>query len=316
MRLNLPILDQVSNCKNLLIAGMGGGFDVFCGLPIYFELTDRGQRVHLANYSFSELAGLKNMTRLTDSLVGVNADIEGSFTYFPELYLSQWFRETHGEEITIWCFEKTGVRPLIENYEVLAEHLDIDGVILVDGGVDGLMRGDEPYVGTMVEDSISLLAVGDLKNISVRIVASLGMGAEWEVSYWQVFENIATLTKMGAFFGSCSLTQAMQAYQLYEHAVTFVHDKPAQKPSVINSSVISAVHGHYGNHHLTERTKGGELRISPLMATYWFFDLRALVRQHLFYSKMRYTDTVQEAWVAFERARRTTGKRQHTSPPF
>jgi hypothetical protein len=92
MRLNLPILEQVSGCKNLLIAGMGGGFDVFCGLPIYFELTSRGQRVHLANYSFSEPAGLKNVARLTDTLVGVNADIEGSFTYFPELYLSQWLK--------------------------------------------------------------------------------------------------------------------------------------------------------------------------------------------------------------------------------
>ena len=32
MDLNLPTLNQLSNCKNLLIAGMGGGFDVFCGL--------------------------------------------------------------------------------------------------------------------------------------------------------------------------------------------------------------------------------------------------------------------------------------------
>jgi hypothetical protein len=41
MQLNLPILDQLSPCRNLLIAGMGGGFDVFCGLPIYFELQRR-----------------------------------------------------------------------------------------------------------------------------------------------------------------------------------------------------------------------------------------------------------------------------------
>ncbi len=38
MRLNLPILEQLAPCKNVLIAGMGGGFDVFCGLPLYFEL--------------------------------------------------------------------------------------------------------------------------------------------------------------------------------------------------------------------------------------------------------------------------------------
>ena len=42
MELNLPILKQLTDCKNLLIAGMGGGFDIFCGLPIYFELKKRG----------------------------------------------------------------------------------------------------------------------------------------------------------------------------------------------------------------------------------------------------------------------------------
>jgi hypothetical protein len=51
MQLNLPILDQVSSCRSLLIAGMGGGFDLFCGLPIYFELQRRGQRAHLANFA-------------------------------------------------------------------------------------------------------------------------------------------------------------------------------------------------------------------------------------------------------------------------
>jgi hypothetical protein len=52
MHLNLPILDQLMAHENILIAGMGGGYDIFCGLPIYFDLRARGKQVHLANYSF------------------------------------------------------------------------------------------------------------------------------------------------------------------------------------------------------------------------------------------------------------------------
>ena len=52
MELNLPIFEHLSSCQNLLIAGMGGGFDIFCGLPIYFELQKRVPQVHLANLSF------------------------------------------------------------------------------------------------------------------------------------------------------------------------------------------------------------------------------------------------------------------------
>ncbi|HLU12168.1 MAG TPA: hypothetical protein VK003_21000, partial [Oceanobacillus sp.] len=68
MKLNLPVLDQVAQCKNLLIAGMGGGFDLFCGLPIYFELTQRGHTVHLANYSFADIANLREGEFLTETL--------------------------------------------------------------------------------------------------------------------------------------------------------------------------------------------------------------------------------------------------------
>ncbi len=74
MNLNLPIYDQLAACKNLLIAGMGGGFDVFAGLPVYFELRRRGQAVHLANYTFSDTARLTHDIRLTETLVGVTAD--------------------------------------------------------------------------------------------------------------------------------------------------------------------------------------------------------------------------------------------------
>ena len=87
--LNLPIYDQLSGCKNLLIAGMGGGFDVFCGLPVYFELKARGQNVHLANLSFSELEELKDAIYLTDSMVGVTANHANARPYFP----GEWRRK-------------------------------------------------------------------------------------------------------------------------------------------------------------------------------------------------------------------------------
>src|SRR5205085_2585705 len=123
MDLNLPILDRLSGCKNLLLAGMGGGFDLFCALPIYFELRRRGQNVHLANLSFSALGGAKQGIRLTKNMVGVNAAYRGPTFYFPELHLARWFAKERNEEVTVWCFELTGVRPLLENYRALAEHL-------------------------------------------------------------------------------------------------------------------------------------------------------------------------------------------------
>jgi hypothetical protein len=305
MQLNLPLADRFAACKSLLIAGMGGGFDLFCGLPIYFELRARGQTVHLANYSFSDLSLAKGGVRLTDTLLGVTHDLPGHYVYFPELYLAQWFKAKRDEAVTIWSFQKTGARPLLENYRTLVEHLGIDGILLIDGGVDSLMRGDEHEVGTLIEDAISLIAVGELKDIPLRVIACLGLGAEQDIAYAHVFENIARLTEAGAFYGACALVKAMEVYQLYEDAVMFAQSRPYQDSSVINSSVISAARGHFGNHHLTEKTRGSSLWISPLMPLYWFFDLPMVARRSLIYNHLRYTDTITDAfrqWMLLKRS--------------
>ncbi len=316
MELNLPILSQLENCKNVLITGMGGGFDIFCGLPLYFSLRHRGINVHLANYSFSLLAGLNGGVKLNKGLVGVTHEVTAWLPYFPEHYLARWFYEKNSETVTIWCFEKSGVRPLLENYETLIEHLGIDAVLTVDGGVDSLMRGDESAVGTFLEDSVSLCAVNELKHLSVRLSACIGFGAELDLAHEQAFENIARLTELDAFLGSCSLTKQMEAYQLYEDAVIFVQNIQGQDPSVINSSIVSAVQGRFGDYHMTEKTRGSRLWISPLMPIYWFFDLRTIAKRNLSLDEIRWTDSFSDVVRIGLRWLSTNPKRKHTHIPL
>jgi hypothetical protein len=140
MNLNLPTIDRLSGCKNLLIAGMGGGYDVFCGLPVYFELQKLSIQTHLANFSFSDIENFSGGTRLSPTLVGVDSTYNEVVGYFPELYLAKWFKEKRNEKITIWSFHKTGTGPLLENYKTLIKHLNLDGIILIDGGFDSLIR--------------------------------------------------------------------------------------------------------------------------------------------------------------------------------
>jgi len=309
LELNLPIFESLSRCQNVLIAGMGGGFDLFCGLPIYFELQRRGQKAHLASFSFSDIESCTHGVRLTDTLVGITADYDGLVFYFPELYLAQWFKHKRDESVTIWSFQKTGTVPLLKNYQTLIEHLAIDGIVLIDGGVDALMRGDEAAMGTLIEDATSLYVVNQLHHIAVRLVACVGFGAERDIAYAHVLENIAALTREGGFLGVCSLTPQMSVYQLYEDAVSYVQSQRFQDPSVINSSIISAVRGHYANFHLTEKTKGSQLWISPLMPLYWFFDLPILAGQNLYLSQLRSTETFLEAVQAYMQYARLIPKR-------
>lgn len=316
MELNLPIFKQLARCQNLLIAGMGGGFDIFCGLPIYFELRQRGQKVHLANFSFSDIVDCRHGTRLTETLVGVAADYKGLVLYFPELYLAQWFEEKRHEAITLWCFHKTGTRALLENYRVLVNHLSIDGILLVDGGVDSLIRGDETSMGTLIEDATSLFVVNELTELPLRLVACIGFGAEQDLAYAHILENIAALTQAGGFLGTCSLTPQMEAYQAYEEAVLYVQGQNWQDASVINSSIISAAQGRYGDYHLTKKTQGSRLWISPLMPIYWFFDLPILAQRNLYLPQLQETDTFMEAVQRYMWYEKLIPKRPHAHIPL
>ncbi|WP_417913508.1 hypothetical protein [Candidatus Electronema sp. JM] len=68
-----PLFDELKDSKNIFIAGAGGGFDVFSGLPVYFSLRKHGKKVFLANLSFSNLSEATGV-QLTSSALLVNAD--------------------------------------------------------------------------------------------------------------------------------------------------------------------------------------------------------------------------------------------------
>lgn len=316
MRLNLPVLEELTACRSLLIAGMGGGFDVYCGLPIYFELRRLGVNVHLASLTFTQLQHARNTVALSPNLVGVTADTRSVLIYFPELHLARWLRESRGEEATIWCFQAEGARPLLDAYRTLADRLQLDGVLLVDGGVDSLMRGNEAQIGTALEDGISLAAVDALPDIPLRMLACLGFGTEEDVSHAHVLENIAALTQAGAFLGVCALVGRMESVRAYEEAVAYAHERRGQDPSVVNSSIVAAVQGHYGDYHATEKTHGSRLTLSPLMPLYWFFDLPAVAGRNLFLPELRHGDTRRDGLAALARMRNLVPRRPDPRPPF
>ena len=321
MKLNLPILDKLADSKNILIAGCGGGFDVFCGLPIYFTLREMGKSVHLANYSFSSLgivAHYCNTITLESTLLeGATADIPDDLQlgYYPEGYLSRWFRDVDGNPTPIWMFSKVGPAILLKLYQILIEHLKIDAIILLDGGVDSLMIGDEMGAGTLLEDTISLTAVQSL-DVPVKILSCLGFGAELEVAHNNALDNMSALIKAGAFYGSCALTQQMPVYQQYESASKYVWEQPSHHKSQINMRVVSAVNGHTGNYHMYDDYPPRPVFVSPLMSLYWFFDATAVIERSLLADVIRPTRTIEDAYAATVRFSRLMGREFRKSKPL
>src|SRR5215831_3041181 len=121
MRLNLPILDRLEGCQNILISGIGGGFDIFTGLPIYHALRALGKTVHLANYTLVDLNLIPHLTEsevvIPGRLVGVCGTPDDFHTlYCGEGTLAQWLKTEHNTPATVWLLPNEGGLAMIEAY--------------------------------------------------------------------------------------------------------------------------------------------------------------------------------------------------------
>ncbi len=300
MNLNLPFMDLLADSQRILIAGAGGGFDFLGGVPIYLTLKAMGKSVHLANYSFMPLdlaksAG-KTINLIDDLLIGAGPNVYFENGFYSEGHFAEWYQKTFNEDITVWIFADTGVIPLKHAYTTLVEHLGgIDMLILMDGGVDSLMRGDEVGAGTLIEDCITLCAIQDL-DIPYKILGSIGFGAEIEeqVSHFDALKNMSDFIRAGGFLGCCALTKAMPVFQHYAAAGRYIWEKPDHYQSHIHTRVIPAVEGEFGDFHLYPSQRQVEIFVSPLMTVYWFFKAETVIAHNQIVPKIGATTTKRE----------------------
>jgi hypothetical protein len=296
------------------VAGAGGGFDVYAALPIYERLRLLGKKVFLANLSFVSL-GTTNAQMLTRALYAVEPTTTGQDFYFPERTLAQ-FLSRRGDTVSVYAFEKLGVAPLREGYAHLVQSLGLDAIVLVDGGTDILLRGDEAGLGTPAEDMASLGAVAAM-NVPTRIVACIGFGVDTYhgVCHANWLENVAALTAERAFLGATALLERMPEVRLYLDAVNTADLRTPLQPSIVNGSTVSSIEGRFGDYHRNPRTQSSKLFINPLMSLLWTFDLAAVARRNLYLDRLVNTETSWDVHLIIEHFCETVCRRPWETIP-
>jgi hypothetical protein len=310
-----PLFDALSRSRSVLVAGAGGGFDIYAGLPVAIALADAGIRVHLANLSFAQLELLDLDTWLDENVAEITPDTVGLDDYFPERTLARWLA-THGMPSTVYALANTGVQPLRTAYQRLVEHLAVDAIVLVDGGTDILMRGDEAGLGTPVEDMTSLAAAAGL-DLPTKLVTCVGFGIDsyHGVSHTQVLENIAALDRAGAYLGALSLPSASSEAVLYRDAVAHAQAATPMRPSIVNGQIAAASQGAFGNVQFTRRTRDTALFVNPLMAIYFTFVLDGVADRVLYLDRLENTVGMRQVALRIEAFRDTITTRTATTFP-
>lgn len=306
---------RLADARRVLVAGAGGGFDVFAGLPLALALRDAGKTVAMASLSFTDLEDLAPGSWIEPGLAVVTPDSSRNRRYFPELDLACWLA-SQGIDMPVYAFPRGGVVPLRRAYASLVTRLGLDAIVLVDGGTDILMRGDEAGLGTPGEDMTSLCAVATLPpEVAVgvrRLLACIGFGVDayHGVCHAHVLENIAALERAGAYLGAFSLPADSDEGRAYVDAVGYAQAANPYHPSIVNGQIAAAVTGQFGDFHFTHRTAGSELFVNPLMSIYFTFELEGVARAVHYLDRLAETCTAGAVAFAIETYRFETDARR------
>jgi hypothetical protein len=140
--MQIEFFKNIESSRIVLIAGVGGGFDIASGMPLYRYLYDLGKEVVLANFSFTDLVATGSVM-MSQGLYPITED-SNDLPYFPEKLIVQWIKKESNETVNMYAFSnQLGVASLRRAYLDIIEKHNIDTLIMVDGGTDSLMFGDE-----------------------------------------------------------------------------------------------------------------------------------------------------------------------------
>jgi hypothetical protein len=315
---------HLESSQKILISGCGGGYDIFCGLDLFFNLHDQNKDIILGSYTFTDpqilhqigkqinpycyqithqsqfneneaitkiikeyktppqfVLNNSGLTKDEYFLLQFGGKSATPKIYCPEYKLVKNLYEKYHIETTIYCFIEHTIPTLIDSYHQITQNEKIDTIILVDGGIDSLMTGNEKdSLGTPLEDICNLVAVNTIE-VPSKYLYCLGFNVELNVKDEYYFKNTSQLIKDNGLV--CVYMLNHRDISTHRYIDVFMSCDPEN--SIVNTSVILAIQGEFGQclpPWMQYRLGSIPLQISPLMALYWCFDLNS-VCQHLKY---------------------------------
>lgn len=309
--LNQPILySLLQDKKSILFAGCGGGYDFLSSIPLYLSLKSLGKKVTIVNHSFTNIT-MASKENKDDVILKHCLRVHGNtkitnLSYFPEYYTCKWFNKVMNEpNFEIFAIQRCPpTREMTECIQWICNEYKIDAILLFDGGTDSLMFGNEIELGTPIEDQTSIAAIDMITGVELKLHLCIGFGVDsfHGVNHGLFLENVATLEMEGAFYGSFSISRLTKEAQLYIDCYTYIETE--MQSSIVCSSIINSIQGHFGNFHSTPRTKGSKLFLNHLMAILWTFNLTSLACKIPYLSEIKNSGSYLQTNSIIENYRR------------
>lgn len=298
--------------KTVMLCGCGGGFDFVHSLTLYPQLRQLGKSIVIGSYSFGNPERISGDTEVVfreSEVVAkrVTAASTPDPNYGPEVHVCSFLDSRYPESAPHFVYAyyaRAFTVPLLTRFysELIRKH-SIDAVVLVDGGSDSLMAGDEEGLGDPIEDAVSVTTVAGLDRLKAKVLFSIGLGTDRfnHVSDAASLRAVAELTRRGGFLGCVSLEPSSPSFVFYRECLEHIYQRQGFR-SILAGVIVSAVEGRFGTETPSPLVPGyvenGELFLWPLMALLWAFDIDAVAERSLISHWIRSSQTLHECYEA------------------
>ena len=277
--------------KTILLCGCGGGFDFIHSSILIPLLKKLKKKLIFASFSFTDENLLPTNSKLyyqfknkKSNCYIVKADKSWNDKKIekievPEVHFIKVLNQNYPEE-EHFIYSMNSIyyntKMLKELYEKIINDNEIDAIITIDGGSDSLMKGNEYSLGSIVEDSVTISAISNIKLIRIKqkILGCIGLGCDrfHGVSDAATFRAISELKRSDGFLGGIIIETNHEGYKLYKKIVNETNTKQ-DFHSIIANSVVASIEGsNIVPQAITQRVLSSEMDFWPLMGIFWFFN--------------------------------------------
>lgn len=302
-----------SSGPNVLIVGVGGGFDFVHSMLLIADLKRLKKNVTIASYSFGDPRNYSgdvywtNGKLATESSASSTTEAPRSFEqpmcvkridathtsvsadYAPELhvcsFLDQEWPDAAPHGMYALYARSWTINGLFAFYQHLVSKHAINLIIGFDGGTDSLVVGDESGLGDPVEDAVTVAVMSRLPIKKLLLTVGFGCDRFNHVSDASSLRAVAELTALGGFLGAVTIDKDGEPFSVYRRALDHIYSKQTFR-SVLAGATCTAVAGDaYGFAVPAEisrrvfQSQSSGLYIWPLMAMIWAFDPDVVARR-------------------------------------
>ena len=270
--------------KTILLAGCGGGYDVFGAIPLYLKY--KKEHIYISSLSFTHRLVLDECScvkKLQENLYLVDASedkVSQKFDYFPEYYLSYELKK----EIYVILVNST-IKQIEQAYLFISNKFD--EIYMIDGGCDALLSGTETDLATPVEDMMNLKAIEQIP-CHKKYVCAVGLNCDCGhgVIEKELVERLKYMRENNIILSERNWSLNDSDIQTYVN----ICKKSNLTNTIVHSLIIARLHGESDYHtpkFLRHRITNDKVYLSDLTTTFVVCDYNSLIQTIIYFGGLK-----------------------------